>query len=180
MKNFAVTLALSAIGFVVLYSTNATGAAVPGYFDESTGRFVPAQARQSAATPMVMKTPASDPVTRTGTFKIIITLGIDSAIGMDEPIICAVNVSNSDASYNNQASTSTYVVRTSATTGTATLTIPYEWTMAEVGEAADISASCNQGQSSGGVYHFVSFEQQLVIAVPASGTTTTKTLSASI
>jgi hypothetical protein len=68
-------------------------------------------------------------VARTGTVRVVITLTIESAISTQDPINCQAGISADDASFYNSASTSGTIVR-GTTTGTLTLAIPYDWTMA--------------------------------------------------
>jgi hypothetical protein len=178
MKNFVVAAALSAAGFVVSYSGSAadTVRGVPGFLDPSTGNFTPA-----AASPIVTKVIPAAAVARTGTVKVVITLAIESAIGTDESISCSASFFATDASFDNTASATTLVVRTGAT-GTATMTIPYDWTMAVTGEPATISVNCTEGNgfSAGGVGHSISFVTPAFVIPAVNGTVTTKTLSASM
>jgi hypothetical protein len=174
MKNFVVAAALSAIGFVVSFSGKAadTVRSVSG----STESLTP-----PVASPMLTKVIPAAAVGRTGTVKVVINLAIESAIGSDEFITCTASVFATDASFDNSASASTLVVRTGAT-GTATMTIPYDWTMAASGEPATMSVSCTEGNgySAGGVGHSISFVTPAFVVPVVNGTVTTKTLSASM
>jgi len=167
MNKSFVTLALSAIGLLVPYSSDAAGA-VPG---SSTAQ----------PNPIVPKVAAVSPVTRTGTVKVVVTLAIESAIGADEPITCSASISASDASFDNEATTSNVLVR-SGSTGTATLTIPYDWTMAATGESAQVSLSCSEGSSfnTGGVSHSIYFTGSTFVVPVTAGTVTTLSKSASM
>jgi hypothetical protein len=172
MKNFGMALAFAAV-LALPHSGEAAGTveAVPGYYNPMTGTFAP----------MVTKSPAVAPVTRTGTVKISITLGIEAAIGTGEPITCQASIGVFDASFNNSASASGVVAR-SGGKGTVVLTIPYEWTMAASGEMVTISSSCTEGSGFdvGGVGHTISFTVP-GFAVPAkAGAVTTKSLRASM
>lgn len=166
-KSFAVTLTLAAIGIVVPYSIDAADAG--------------SSAKGILAYPMVTKAPAASSVSRTGTVKIVITLAIESAIGTDEPISCSASISTSDASFDNSANATGTIVRSGAT-GTATLTIPYDWTMATSGEQATLSVNCSEGNgyTSGGVSHSIYFAGSAFTVPHTNGTVTTKDLSASM
>ena len=96
MKTFVMALVLAAVEFALPHSGQAAGAVrpVPGYYNPATGTFVP----------MVTKSLAAAPVTRTGTVKINITLSIEPAIGADEPISCQASLTTIDASFDNSAS----------------------------------------------------------------------------
>ncbi len=81
MKNFVVVLVLAVVGLALPHPSQAAGVmmGVPGYYDPTTSTFVP------------IVTPKTFPlatVTRTGTFKLTVTLSIEPAIGVDEPITC--------------------------------------------------------------------------------------------
>ncbi len=173
MKKFVMALAFATIGFAVPHAGKAAGAvrAVPGYYDPATGAFMP----------MVSKVLAAAPVTRTGTVKITITLNIEASIGTDQAISCQASLSTFDASFSNSASASNVVVRSGAK-GTATLVIPYDWTMAASGEMVTISSSCTEGSgySAGGVGHTVSFVVPGFAVPVTAGAVTTKTLTASL
>ena len=173
MKNFVMALALATVGLVVPHSGKAAGAvrAVPGYYDPATGAFAP----------LVAKVRAAAPVTRTGTVKITITLNIEAAIGTDEPISCQASIGAFDPSFSNSASASNVVVRSGAK-GTATLVIPYDWTMAASGEMVTISSSCTEGSGfdAGGVGHSVSFSVAGFAVPSAAGAVTVKSLTASM
>lgn len=174
MKTFVVLLVLAVVGLALPRPTQAAGAiiGIPGYYDQATGTFVP------MVTPKVMPLVS---VARTGTVKITITLGIEAAIGTDEPISCQASISASDASFDNSASASGLVVRSGAR-GTVTMLIPYNWTMAASGELANLSVNCIEGSSfsTGGVGHSIFFTVPGFTVPAGPGAVTTKTLAASL
>jgi hypothetical protein len=173
-KSFVSILALSAIGLVTPHLSNA--GAVLGYFDPSTGSFVP-----TPRSPLVNKIPPQAPVSATGTVKVVMALTIESAIGTDEAITCLASIAVDDASFENSASASGVVGRTGAK-GALTLSIPYDWTMAAAGEHVSVSITCTEGAiygASGGVSHSITFVE-VPFVVPATGTTTTINATATI
>jgi hypothetical protein len=172
MKNLVMALTLAAVEFALPHSGEAAGAArpVPGYYNPANGTFVP----------MVTKSPAVAPTTRTGTVKISIALSLEAAIGADEPISCQASISAFDASFDNSASTSGVVVRSGAK-GTVVLIIPYDWTMAAANEMVTITTSCSEGSSgTGGVGHSIFFTVAGFPVPAKAGTVTTKSLTASL
>jgi hypothetical protein len=172
MKNFVVALILAVVGLALPHPSQAAGAitGIPGYYDPATGTFAP----------MVTKAVPLASVSRTGTFKAIITINIESAIGTFEPITCSASIMSSDASFNNSASASGLVVRTGAT-GTVTIMIPYNWTMAITGEQATVSVNCSEGSfSTGGITRSIFFVVPGFTVPATAGTVTTKTLTAAM
>jgi hypothetical protein len=172
MKNFVVALILAVVGLALPHPSQAAGAVtgVPGYYNPATGTFAP----------MVTKIVPLASVSRTGTFKAIITLNIESAIGTFEPITCSASIMSSDASFDNSASASGLVVRTGAT-GTVTIMIPYNWTMAATGEQATVSVNCSEGTfSTGGITRSIFFVVPGFTVPAAPNTVTTKSLSAAM
>jgi len=131
------------------------------------------------APPFVTKTPAASTVTRSGTVKIVITLSVESAIGADEAITCSVSIAADDASFLNSASSAGTIVR-SGSSGTLTLPIPYNWTMAAAGETATVSTTCSEGAFESGVGHSIYFVGSSFVVPATAGTVTTVDLSASI
>ena len=174
MKNFLMVLALGVVTLTLAYPSQAADPfrKIPGYFDLGTSSFVP------MVLPKVL--PAIAPVTRIGTLRVVIHLTIQSAIGTDEGITCSSNVFASDASFDNQASSSGPVVRSGAT-GTVVLTMPYDWTMAATGEQATVNANCSEGTGFGSpVSHSIFFTVPGFIVPVTSGAVTTLTLTASM
>jgi len=172
MKILVMALTLAAVEFALPHSGEAAGAArlVPGYYNPANGTFVP----------MVTKSPAVAPITRTGTVKISITLSLEAGVGTDESISCQASIGAFDASFENSASTSGVVVRSGAK-GTVVLTIPYDWTMAAANEMVTITTSCSEGSfSAGGVGHSIIFTVPGFAVPTKAGTVTTKSLTASM
>ncbi len=99
MKNFVVALVLAVVGLALPHPSQAAGAiaGIPGYYDTTTGTFVPM---------VVPKVVPLASVARTGTVKVSITLSVEAAIGADEPISCQASISAFDASFDNSASVS--------------------------------------------------------------------------
>jgi hypothetical protein len=160
---FAAALVLATSGLGLTYSAMAADA--PGAVK---------------APPFVIKTPATSTVSRSGTVKVVITLSVESAIGTDEAISCTASIASDDASFLNEASSSGSVVR-SGSSGTLTLPIPYNWTMAATGETVTVSANCSEGASyESGVSHSIYFTGSAFVVPATAGTVTTVDLSASI
>lgn len=166
-NSFAGLLTLAAIGVAVPYSIDAA---------EGAG-----SQQRIIASPMTIKSPPASSVSRTGTIKVVITLAIESAIGTDEPISCSASIASSDASFDNLATSSGTIVRSGAT-GTLTLPIPYDWTMAASGETATVSVNCSEGvgYTAGGVTHSIYFAGSTFTVPATSGTVTTENYSASM
>jgi hypothetical protein len=142
--------------------------AILGDLHPSTGIFVPKALILPHAS-----------VARTGTVKVTITLAIESSIGSDQPITCEVSISAGDTSFVNSATASATVVRSGAT-GTCTISIPYDWTMATTGETATVSVTASTGSFSGGIFRNLTLIHA-GFAVPATaGTVTTLAFSASM
>jgi hypothetical protein len=173
MKYLGMALAFGIAAFALPHSVKAaeTIKAVPGYYSPATGTFAP----------MVSRVPTAAPVARTGTVKITITLGIEAAIGTDQPISCQASISVFDSSFSNSASASGVVTRSGAK-GTVVLTIPYNWTLAAAGETVTITSSCSTGSgfSAGGVGHSITFSVPGFAVPSAAGAVTTKNLTASL
>jgi hypothetical protein len=111
----------------------------------------------------------------------MVTLGIEAAIGTDNPITCQASISTSDASFDNSASATGLVVR-SGSKGTLTLPIPYNWTMAAAGEFATVTVNCSEGSgfTTGAVGHSIFFTVPGFVVPAAPGAITKKTLAASL
>ncbi len=172
MKSSLIALTLTAAALAPPNAAHAAGnSAIPGYYDPATRMF----------TPMIVGAPAANPVSRSGTVKISITLNIESSIGTDAPISCQASISVFDASFENSASASNVVTRSGAK-GTVVLSIPYNWTLASGNESMTISSSCTEGSgfSPGGVGHGITFTIPGFAVPSKSGTTTTKSLTASL
>jgi hypothetical protein len=142
-------------------------AGIPGYWDTTASKFVPMR---------VPKVAAKDPVTRTGTVDLDITLTLESAIGADEEVYCNASISTSDASFDNEVSA--FGIVSGRPTGTLTLTMPYDWTMAATGESAQIFLSCTE-YDGGTVEHEMSFAS-VAFVVPATTATTTEHFTGSL
>jgi hypothetical protein len=174
MKTFVVALLLVVLGLVLPHPSRASGAVmgIPGYYDQTTGTFVPM---------VVPKVVPLVSLTRTGTVKVIITLNVEAAIGTFEPITCQASITASDSSFDNSATATGVVVRSGAT-GTVTMLIPYNWTMAAAGEQATVSVNCSEGNSftTGGVGHSIFFTVPGFTVPATAGAVTTKTLAASM
>lgn len=173
MKKFVVLLVLAVVGLVLPYPSQGASApaGIPGYFNPATGTFAPLTIKQ---------VPLAAAVSRTGTFEAVITLSIESAIGIDEPITCTANISSFDPSFTNSASATGLVVRTGAT-GKVTITIPYDWTMAATGEQATVTVNCSESEfGAGSAGHSMSFAGFTFTVPTTAGTLTIKDLTASL
>ncbi|HEV3113596.1 MAG TPA: hypothetical protein VGY99_24180 [Candidatus Binataceae bacterium] len=173
MKNLVVALVLAIVALALPYPTQATSApaGIPGYYNAATGTFSPLTIKQ---------VPLAAVVSRTGTFEAVITLTIESAIGIDEPITCTASISSFDPSFTNSASATGLVVRTGAT-GKVTITIPYDWTMAATGESATVSVNCSESEfGTGSAGHSMSFAGFTFTVPTTAGTVTIKDLTASL
>jgi hypothetical protein len=174
MKNFVVIVALAVGALVLPHPSQAAGIpanGIPGYYNTATSTFVPL---------VIKSAPAAAPVNRTGTLKITINLTIESAIGTDEPISCSASTETFDSSFSNSAGTSGIITRTGST-GTLTMLIPYDWTMANSGELATITVSCEEsGFETAGVGHTVGFSSPGFTVPTTKGALTSKTFTASM
>jgi hypothetical protein len=175
MKKFAVVLvlAVAALGLPYPAARAATAApGIPGYYNPLTGSF----------TPLIVKSvPLATPVSRIGTVQIAITLTVESAIGIGDPITCNASIISFDSSFSNTASATGLIVRT-GTTGKVTIVIPYDWTMAATGESATVSVSCNEGTSfeAGGIGRTITFTVPGFVVPATAGALTVKSLTASM
>jgi hypothetical protein len=173
MKNFVVVLVLAVVGLALPHPSQAAGVmmGVPGYYDPTTSTFVP------------IVTPKTFPLatfTRTGTFKLTVTLSIEPAIGVDEPITCQASISTFDASFTNSASTTGLIVRSGAK-GTLTMPIPYNWTTAAAGETATVTVNCSENSfGAGGIGHSISFTVPGFVVPSTPNAVTTKSLTGSM
>ena len=172
MKNFIVGALFGTISLMAFHGGEASAApGIAGYLNPATGTF----------TPYIQKVPAAAPVATTGTVTVAISLNIEAAIGADEPISCSVSISTYDTSFGNSAS-STGIIARSGAKGSATIAIPYQWTMKATGEMANVSASCTEGSSysAGGIGHSVSFTVPGFVVPTKPATVTKISLAASM
>jgi len=173
MKKFVVAMVLAIVGLALTHPSQAASlppAAQLGYWDETTATFTP------LITPKVAPNP-NTVITASGTVVAKITLHLESAIGTDADIGCTVSIGESDASFSNSASASGSIVRSSATLGTATITIPYEWTIVGPSEPVSIGVGCSIFSSTS---RTITFFGVAGFTVPASPSTTTRNLTASM
>jgi hypothetical protein len=174
MKNLVIILVL-AVAALAPHLSQAADATkgIPGFYDPTTATFMPL---------VVPKAVPLAKVNRTGTVKISITLNIEAAIGTDEPISCDATISTFDSSFTNSASASATVVRSSLTSGSLTLSIPYDWTLANATETASVGTNCSEsgGFSAGSVGHSIAFTVPGFTVPTKPGTVTTINLTGSL
>jgi hypothetical protein len=175
MNNIAAnSFMIAAIGAASIVPARSLAAAAPtpgvlGYFNAATGAFTPAMARRLPTTSL----------TRTGTIKVVVTLSIESAIPADYPVSCSANVSAYDASFTNSAYAYADAVRSGATAA-CTLTIPYNWTLSATTDTVTVSFAASAGSSSLDQVTHSTGHSFTAFTVPATGTTTSLTLSDSL
>jgi hypothetical protein len=170
MKNFLVISLLGVVMLALPHSSRAAGPRdIAGYFDPTTSRFV------HMVTAKVV--PQKDPVTRTGTVVLDLTLSIESDIGVDESVSCSASIFGDDASFFNQVDTGGNL--TGRPTGTVTLAMPYNWTMAASGETATFAVGCSEGDGEN-VEHSMTFAGGAFVVPTAPGTVTTEKLTGSL
>jgi hypothetical protein len=162
----------------------ATGIEIPGYLNARTGTFRPKPA--SAAPDVTAKY-----TTYTGTFEFEFTITVDSKIPSGQEIDCEANASVVDiptgGSFENVITEEASSIATiKGDTATCTVKIPYSWPLANGAEdsvsltydLAIVPTSITNETDAVPVRR--SSQYLAPIAVPKTGTTTTKTIEATI
>jgi hypothetical protein len=155
---------------------------IRGYLDPETGVF-------RAAPRLGLKDAAAPPATATYTGRIVVsfTITVDSTIASTTKIGCNVNADVDDEGTGNfiTESAGSAVLRGTGTTVTCTVVIPYSWPLGS--PATDVvalswSITTPVAITSGAAAYPVRFSSQSLPAfkVPASGTVTTQTVTATI
>jgi hypothetical protein len=134
---------------------------LPGFLNPSTGVF----------TSRPVLTPAAAAISATATITISFTVKINTAIPIAQTITCSGTISSFDSSFSNSAFGQSNVVKSSATAGTCTITIPYIWQIAAATTMMNVSASIatSNGFSVGSVSRNAS-ATVAPFAVPVKGT----------
>lgn len=159
---------------------------VPGTYDPITKTIRPLTLPVSSAL-----TPEAAGPTFTGKFVTKFTINVASAFPTNYPIECDVEATGFDglststpAFYFEAAATT--ATRVSATSATCTVTIPYSWPNIRTAASDTVALSyfiiATTAPTSAGIANFVRESSQAIgtIKLPASGTTTTETVNATI
>ena len=114
---------------------------IPGYLNPSTGVFTTRPALTPAASSVVAK----------ATINITFTVILDSTIPLSQTVTCSASLSSFDNSFINSASAENNVVKSSASAGTCTISIPYVWEILSTSTpmSVNVSVSTSSGYSAG-------------------------------
>ena len=168
---------------VSLWGQNAAAKhGIRGYLDPQTGTFhtIPHPDVQDGAEPLVT-------TTFTGKIVVTFTITVNSTIAATTKIGCELDADTEDAGTGNFISESagSAVVRGSATTVTCKTTIPYSWNLATqstdmISMSYSITSPVAIATPAGEFPLRISSQSLPTIKVPASGTTTTIAVAATI
>ncbi len=163
----------------------ATVHGIPGYLDPRTGAFhpLPHADAQDAEAPATTTTSA-------GKFVVNFTITVDSTIASTNKIACNVTASLEDGIATTspnliEEEAGTAVTRGTGSTVTCSVTIPYSWELSTpTADSISLSyyiTSPVEVSTSAGQYP-IRYSSQSIgsIKVPTTGTTTTKTVTATI
>jgi hypothetical protein len=177
MKLMKLMLAISCLLTLVAsaLAQNSQNKRTFGYIDGKTGIFHPLNRTPLSAEAAAAITPT------TGTFVFNVTIAVSSALPTSAVISCSVFGGVDDA-----AGDFTNFVETTATrkgnTATCTVTVPYEWDLEDASKDIvdlDLEIDATASSATGG-YEEDFDAPAITMAVPANGTTTTKTITTTI
>ena len=159
-------------------------AGILGYLDATTGAFRPIAQK-------ALQTTAANVAPTTGTFVVNFAITIQSSFPANTTITCSVTA-NADNVSTNPVGSSVFIEQASTTaaisgaSASCSVTIPYSWTLAtpasdHVGLGYTITASTPAAAPIVALTTLRYSSQEIAtIPVPASGTTTTQSVAATI
>ncbi|MBY6241711.1 hypothetical protein [Methylosinus sp. Sm6] len=159
MKIWNFVMALTVPLFASASHAGESAPAIAGFLNPQTGAF----------TPRLALTPAAAPVAAAATLTVTFTVKINSSIPRAQPITCALNISSYDASFANYATADSYVVKSSASAGTCTVSIPYIWQIATTATTMNLHPGVSTTFAAGGLYRSSS-ASVAPFPVPTTGT----------
>jgi hypothetical protein len=180
MKSIKLMLALAcliALGGSAL-AQNTPNKRTFGYIDGKTGIFHPLN-----RTPLSEEAAAAITPT-TGTFVYSVTITVSSALPTTATITCDLSGGTDDlvsGVYSNEVEVT---AKRTGNTATCTLTMPYSWDLADASKDTvelDLGITATNGSFGSAGYYFEEFiAPATTSAVPKTGTTTTKSVTATI
>jgi hypothetical protein len=149
-----------------------------GYVDSRTGIFHPLN-----RTPLSEEAAASITPT-TGTFVFNVTITVSSALPTNAVITCGVGGGVDDLLTGDFSNDVQITAKRSGSTATCTVNVPYSWDLGEPTKDTvemDLTVEATAGTSgSTGFYDEIFIAPAITMAVPKTGTTTTKDITTTI
>jgi hypothetical protein len=173
---FAVACLLTVVGSA--FAQNAETKRNFGYVDSKTGMFHP-----------LNRTPLSDEILATitptsGKFVFNVTITVSSALPTTAVISCGVNGFVDDLLTGDFSNFVEVTAKRTGNTATCTLTVPYEWYLGQPTKdivEMDLTVDATAGiTGTTGFYEETFSTPAITMAVPVTGTTTTKTITTTI
>ena len=178
MKFLLLAACITGVSFAQDAAATKPSSGILGYLDPQTGAFRPVQINKSAPSEVPAVTPT------TGKFVFNVSIAVNPGLASSAKITCSAGVSVGEPS-NFTGFGDTVVATATRSGGTAacTINVPYGWylqTPTKDTVVISVTVSADAGTLGTPPYSIGSSLQELSIAVPASGATTTEAINTAI